>query len=976
MEISDELAQPLDGRLRTALIATASVELLLGLVVIAGWYAGSVTLTQILPHFAPMQYNTALGFVLSAVGLLAMLFQRSRVAGGAGLLLLLLSGATMIQYLFDIDVGIDQFFVEVSEQARTSHPGRPSPNTTFCFLLTSILLFSEFFRDRLSAWPQRYWIFGLLILTSATVVMLGYIIAVPTAYGWGHLMRMALHTASGFVLTGSVLLGYVWLTGRPQSNDRRQLLTMLVAVLGLIMALFNYQVILLVQEQSIREEKQRQVDLMVARANLVISDSLTAFQRLVDRRSSVADSYFRSRDIASYMDDMPNLLSVGLFDLGTRDYERLAGRNHVMIPTSVELDAIAARLNEQNGVILYWQDPELWFAIPANGHSKGWVLFELQLARIITSVFDSSGNIDEETRLIISASPEELDRALQDVRYLDPALFQRYIDVEGFQLLLTLYFEPRLLFAADKRILVMLIVGVALAVALALSTNWFLRNRALHRQLVSVQDSSTTGLVGSDLMGHVRFCNQAALDMFGYSEEEMLTLNIEDLLPPDLRAHHIGLRRGLQGQRVSRKLESRRLQGHTKTGEDFPVDIGIGFSDTESGMLVISSIVDMRKQRELEAELASRHSQLALLLDSVGEGVFGIDRHGYCTFVNPVACDILGYEQDELLGHMIHELIQYKRADGSACPWYESTICRALNAQSSWKAIDEIFWRKDRTSFPVEFVANPILEEVSETAAVVVFSDVTVRRNLEQMQKLHTERLEQINQDLEEFSYVASHDLKEPLRTLKSFCAFLREDLGDSLSEDVDRDLRYIDQAADRMQLLINDLLEFSRAGSQEMHLGKVDLHRLLPRIVENLDASIRESDARVDIADLPAVRGDAHQLERVFQNLLSNAIKFHGDRPPVIEVAADINKQSSRATVRVSDQGIGIRDEYQDKIFGAFKRLHSMDEIEGSGIGLAVVKKLIDRQGGRVWFESEEGVGTTFFVELPLYNTWQGGDE
>ena len=217
----------------------------------------------------------------------------------------------------------------------------------------------------------------------------------------------------------------------------------------------------------------------------------------------------------------------------------------------------------------------------------------------------------------------------------------------------------------------------------------------------------------------------------------------------------------------------------------------------------------------------------------------------------------------------------------------------------------------------------------------------------------------------EQFAYAASHDLQEPVRTLVSFSSFLRDDLGDELSPEAATDLQHITKAARRMQCLVKDLLALSRASRSALQMSQVALEDCLSDSLDALRERVKETGARVEQEQLPVVSGDRRLLTQLFQNLLSNAMKFQsGEEAPAITIAA--RQQDSMWLVDVKDNGIGIEQEYADQIFAPFKRLHGLGDYEGSGVGLAICKRAVERHGGRISVESEPGDGSCFQFTLP----------
>jgi light-regulated signal transduction histidine kinase (bacteriophytochrome) len=254
-------------------------------------------------------------------------------------------------------------------------------------------------------------------------------------------------------------------------------------------------------------------------------------------------------------------------------------------------------------------------------------------------------------------------------------------------------------------------------------------------------------------------------------------------------------------------------------------------------------------------------------------------------------------------------------------------------------------------------MANEELErQVEERTKELVESENHLRE--------YSKRLERSNADLQQFAYIASHDIQEPVRMVISFLSRLEQRCGDQLD---DRARQYMHFAIDggmRARALIQDLLEFSRVDTQGKPFQETDMETVLHNILENLSVKIKEENASITHDPLPTVLADECQMSQVFQNLISNAIKFHGDREPVIHVSCEDKGQEWLFSVR--DNGIGIDPEHRDKIFMLFERLHNREEYEGTGIGLSIAKKVVERHGGEIWFDSQVNIGTIFYFKMP----------
>jgi light-regulated signal transduction histidine kinase (bacteriophytochrome) len=241
--------------------------------------------------------------------------------------------------------------------------------------------------------------------------------------------------------------------------------------------------------------------------------------------------------------------------------------------------------------------------------------------------------------------------------------------------------------------------------------------------------------------------------------------------------------------------------------------------------------------------------------------------------------------------------------------------------------------------------------------------EIAERTRNEQRMAESTLELQRSNAELEQFAYIASHDLQEPLRMVASYTELLAQRYQGQLDERADKYIKYATDGAKRMQRLVNDLLIFSRVGRHDRTPQPTDLNEVIRVVLKNLGHAIGKSEATIETRNLPTVMADDVQIGQVFQNLIGNAIKFHSDRAPHIRIAAE--RTTGKWLCSVADNGIGIEPQYSERIFQMFQRLHDRETYEGSGIGLAIAKKIVERHGGRIWFESEPGKGTTFFFTL-----------
>jgi hypothetical protein len=247
-----------------------------------------------------------------------------------------------------------------------------------------------------------------------------------------------------------------------------------------------------------------------------------------------------------------------------------------------------------------------------------------------------------------------------------------------------------------------------------------------------------------------------------------------------------------------------------------------------------------------------------------------------------------------------------------------------------------------------------------------------LRRRVEEDLARKVDELARSNADLEQFAYVASHDLQEPLRMVTAYTQLLSERYAGKLDENADKYLGYASEGAQRMQILIQDLLAFSRVGRNGSNYSSVDCNEVMAEVLKTLAPTIQESGAVVTPSELPRVWSDRTQVTQILQNLIGNAIKFRDKEAPKVSISAE--KAGAYWQFSVRDNGIGIAPEYAENIFVVFQRLHARTEYPGNGIGLAICKKIVERNGGKIWFESQPGSGATFKFTLPLHDS-DGGN-
>jgi len=367
-------------------------------------------------------------------------------------------------------------------------------------------------------------------------------------------------------------------------------------------------------------------------------------------------------------------------------------------------------------------------------------------------------------------------------------------------------------------------------------------------------------------------------------------------------------------------------------------------------------------QFELEqraAEINEARELFQQVVESMSEMLFLMDRTGHVVRVNPAVVAVLQRSEAELVGKPFAEVCG--RPDIPGTPW--QLLQRAPDGKLA--NLDIEIRAATGATVPVSVSVALVRDKRGKiTGVLAVARDITERKRAEEALAHQAAELARSNAELGQFAYVASHDLQEPLRMIASFAQLLAKRYEGRLDADADEFIGYITDGAGRMQRLISDLLSYSRIGRTGKQLAPTDCAKVMDVVRSNLRAAIREAQAEITTDPLPMLLGNETQLVQLFQNLIGNAIKFRADRPVTVHLGA--TRQGKEWCFTVRDNGIGFDPQYADRVFMIFQRLHARSEYPGTGIGLAICKKIVDRHGGRIWVQSAPDNGTTFFFTLP----------
>jgi len=461
--------------------------------------------------------------------------------------------------------------------------------------------------------------------------------------------------------------------------------------------------------------------------------------------------------------------------------------------------------------------------------------------------------------------------------------------------------------------------------------------------------------------GEIVLLNVQAEKQFGYRRDELIAQKVTNIIPvgfaerliaDDLRSSEDAL-----AQQIGTGIE---LIGRRKDGTEFPIEIMLSPLESPEGTLVTAAVRDISVRRTAEIHLAQMEGRYRGLLEAAPDAMVVVSQAGEIVLLNVQAEKQFGYRRDKLLGQKVTNIIPVGFAERLIADGLRSS--EDALAQQIGTGIELNGQRQDGSQFPIELMLSP-LESPEGTLVTAAIRDISVRKKAEAHLLQKVEELNRSNEELGQFAYIASHDLQEPLRMVASYTQLLSRRYKGKLDADADEFIAFAVDGASRMQRLIQDLLAYSRVGTKGKELGDIASEDAFEQALVNLRGAIADSGAVVTHDALPRVVADERQLTQLFQNLVGNAIKYQNAGIPRIHIAA--KNGGKRWTFSVKDNGLGIDSQYFDKIFGMFQRLHKREEFAGTGIGLAICKKIVERHGGNISVESQPGHGSTFRFTL-----------
>ena len=459
--------------------------------------------------------------------------------------------------------------------------------------------------------------------------------------------------------------------------------------------------------------------------------------------------------------------------------------------------------------------------------------------------------------------------------------------------------------------------------------------------------------------------NGTACALLGYSREELLAMGPQDVLPTTREQ----LAHSYDTLIADPSLQNGMHAYYTcKDGSRLPFESTRRVLRSGDRWIIVAISRDIRRRAAAEAALRESEERYRRTFDLAGSGIAHVGLDGRFLRVNRTLCEVLGYPQEELVGKHVKEISHPEDRDLT-----DARRSRMHAGEMESARFEKRYLRADGAVVWAEVVIALVRNAAAASLyEIAIFHNITERKRADAALAAAHQELKRSNAELEQFAYVASHDLQEPLRMVSSYTQLVLRRYGERLDGDAKEFMNYVVEGAARMKQLIEDLLVYSRVGTRGKDFQPVDVEVPLRNALTNLRKSIEEASAAITWDPLPAAAGDDTQLAQLFQNLIGNALKFRGADPPRVHVG--VVEREGEWELWVRDNGIGIEPQYYERIFMVFQRLHNKTEYPGTGIGLAICKKVVERHGGRIWVESKPGEGSSFRFTIPKGSRKENG--
>lgn len=1036
---SADVYHRLERLLRASPIFAGVASTVLGVFVLVGWYTHTLTLVQVHPAFAPMPFNNAVGFLVCGVGLLATVYHHKKPGVACGAVLAALGLLTLAEYVFEVELGINQLFVEYEITDNFAHPRRMAPNTVLCFALSATALL-------VANWPRQIaWrevivaLLGSITFSLGAIALFGHVSNVEGAFGWAHFTRMAAHTAIAFGIVGAGMLAHA--VGISQSNSRLapRWLPVPCGIAVLTISLALWQALVSHQQTQTRYDVAVGAEEIANEIEVLVEPQVLALRRMADRwvaRGGTPQAEWEA-DALQYAFDQPGVQAVEWVDstFQVRWVVPLEGNEQEQgLKVAIEerrLTALEAARERQDlavsrSVDLHQGGVGFHVNLPlyVGGRFDGFIVGVFDVEKLLNSVVH---RLPADFVLRVFEGDREIYRFEGDKRFLRsfeiPATAderwgrEEIIEFHGIQWILRVVPLPALL-ARNQSLLpnVALIVGLFGAILLSLALHVALTNRrhalwdraanrllqdenrsrirAVAESRVSEQRFRDFGEVASDWFWETgpdgrftQFSGTQFEEVAGVPAETVLGLTHAELLTERLPPSEVentakweDLYATLSAQQSFRDFEYlwRRTDGRDRyfsiSGRPVLDEAGTFFGYRGIGR-------DLTHLKEQEVALQQSEERFSKAFRLSPNLLTLIDaKLGTFKDVNDSWRTIMGYERDELVGQTPQSLDVWAEAD------VQDAFFTRMRQDGAVLQSEARFRTKERAVIDI-VISGETIELDGRSHWLVVAADITQQKLAENRIRVQAEQLEEqnrelarSNEELDDFAYIVSHDLKEPLRGISNYATFLLEDYADKLDDEGRKMLNTLPHLTKRLEAFIEDLLHYSRAGRTELGIEETNLKAVVDDVVESIQPVLDEAGVEIRFpADLPTIRCDVRRVGQVFYNLITNAAKYNDKPEKWVEIGSRLNgasvansapgtahHEAAETEFYVRDNGIGIADKHHNAVFKIFRRLHGRDQYGGgTGAGLTIARKIVEHHGGRIWLDSTPGEGTTFFFTL-----------
>ena len=908
------------------------LTIIMGCLVLAGWFFDIPSFKSVLPGIISMKFNTALCFILSGIALYlqdapAVSRRRKKIAFICAGIILIAGFLNLLEYIFNWNIGIDEFlWKEGPGTAATTFPGRMSLNTSVNFALLGFIFLT--LNKRKYHWIIQALLFAMPPFSLLTIF--NHLFGFSFLNNFPLLVTTALHTAILFIVlclgvSYSSPLQYIRYSFKKKIAG---FFVLVLFVLGIISFAFqknkekfantdllveHTHEVLFVAEQVGTQANEIQsgvrgytitgevkylplfinsantIDNIINRLRVLTKDNLIQQKRL-DSLKSLIDTYITSRK------ELINIRRDKGFDAAQKKF--LDGNGKLMID---KVRSMVAAIEQEENQLLAKRKTENKQNI--QNSSRITLLFQIIIVLLLLLAL-----------LVIYNNTRARDKAEEQLKESEEKYSKLFNSIDEGFCIIEMIFDDRKK-PVDYRFLVI--------------------NTSFERQ---------TGL----------------RDAVGKRMREFA---------PDHEEHWFETygRIALTGESI--RFENRAEQLHRwydgyafRFGEPKNLQVAILFNDITGRKQAEDTIRQLNLELEKRVDektkqVIEKEQQYRFLLQNMREGIQLIGFDWKYVFVNNSVVKQSKYSNEELLGHTMME--KY--------PGIEKTelfkVLQLCMEECSPQLIENEFTFPDGTKEWYELSIQPVPEGV-----FILSMDITERKKAEEKLKRYAEELKNSNTELERFAYVASHDLQEPLRMVSSFLNLLEEEFAEDLNETAREYIHFAVDGARRMKILVNDLLQYSRVGANKEEFTATDLNETMDYVTRVLDEDIKKNQAVITVKILPVITANKTLINQLFINLVSNALKYHGENKPEIEIG--FTEDQYKYVFYVKDNGIGIDPKFFDKIFIIFQRLHNKGEYSGTGIGLAICNKIVETHKGKIWVESKEGKGSTFYFSIAKYNT------